>query len=72
MCSKCEKNNEARPHYSVGIDTDCCVLGSLFDAFDAGYNYKVYLDCCASCGGKKQHDSAVTVMERVFGKKYLN
>lgn len=65
-----KKENITDLHF-VGIDTDCCVLGSLYDAFDAGYNYKVYLDCCASCGGKKQHDSAVVVMERVFGKQHL-
>ena len=57
--------------YFVGIDTDCCVLGSVFDTFDAGLNYKVNINCCASCGGKVQHDASVTVMKRVFGAQYL-
>ena len=57
--------------YFVGIDTDCCVLGSLFDTFDLGYNYKVYIDCCASSGGKAQHDASLVVMNRIFGSKHI-
>ncbi len=53
--------------YLCGIDTDCCILATAFDAFDQ--NYKVHLleDLCLSRTGKYLHEATVSIFKRNVG-----
>ena len=53
--------------FFVGIDTDCCVLKSVFDCFDRKIPFEVITDCCASTGGASIHKYACDIMLRNFG-----
>lgn len=53
--------------YVCGLDTDACVLATLFQLFDNGLQFKVITDCCASSGGSEFHESALKIIERNFG-----
>lgn len=51
----------------LGFDTDACVLSACFHIFDMGCNMNVLSDLCWSSGGKKMHETGLTVMRRQFG-----
>lgn len=53
--------------YIVGIDTDCCVLKTAMDLFEINIRPIVLSYYCASNGGKKSHDAALTVLRRNIG-----
>lgn len=67
------KNDEI---YICGIDTDCCVLFTVIDLFQKGYNIYVVEDICASTGGKEIHENALNILRRNIGRnrvlKYEN
>lgn len=54
-----------------GIDTDLCVLTTVFDAFDSGVTPWVVTDCSASTGGPAVHDAGLVVMGRGIGEERL-
>lgn len=58
--------------YFVGIDTDCCVLKSCTDAFESDIPFEVLLNYCASNGGSRSHEAAITVMKRTIGASQMN
>lgn len=58
--------------FFAGIDTDCCVLKSASDCFEKGIPFEVLLNYCASNGGIKSHDAAITVLSRMVSIKNLN
>ncbi len=58
--------------YFLGIDTDCCVLKSSTDCFERNIPFEVLINYCASNGGERSHEAAVTVMERTIGKMNIN
>jgi nicotinamidase-related amidase len=47
-----------------GIDTDACILATLFDGFDKGYNIRALTELCGSNSGKSLHDAALAVINR--------
>ena len=53
--------------YFVGLDTDCCVMKSAFDAFDMKLSFKVLTSYCASSGGEDLHNAACKLMLRNLG-----
>lgn len=57
--------------YIVGIDTDCCVLGTAKDLFE--FNKKTYIikELCASTGGVESHKAGIKVLERLLGKQFI-
>lgn len=57
--------------YFAGVDSDGCVLKSAFDCFDAGIDFSILEDCCASSGGEEIHKMALAVMRRSFGRNRL-
>lgn len=57
--------------YLAGIDTDCCVLKTATDLFELGIRPVVLVDCCASNGGPRSHEAAITVLERTIGRAQL-
>jgi len=61
------KENKIDHLYFCGIDTDCCVLKSAADAFEAGIHPVVIESCCASHGGWLAHRAAIRVIKRLIG-----
>ena len=64
--------NDITKLYLLGIDTDCCVLKSASDAFERNIDVEVLVNYCASTGGVKSHQAAITVLERMIGKNNIN
>ncbi|MDQ3151606.1 MAG: cysteine hydrolase [Actinomycetota bacterium] len=54
-----------------GIDTDLCVLTTVFDAFGSGITPWIVTDCSASTGGLAVHDAALLIMGRGVGEERL-
>lgn len=57
--------------FIVGVDTDCCVLKTAVDLFEAGIQPIVLLRYCASNGGPHSHEAGITVMKRLIGNACL-
>jgi len=55
--------------YLVGVDTDSCVLATAFSLFDNEITPIILKDCCYSTAGAKLHESAISIMQRSFGKE---
>lgn len=55
--------------YLLGINTDCCVLKTAVDLFEAGIRPVVLAYYCASNGGIESHQSAILVLQRLIGKE---
>lgn len=66
------KDNNISKLYFLGIDTDCCVLKSVFDCFERNIPFEVLINYCASNGGIESHKAAMTVMKRAVGRRAIN
>lgn len=66
------RENKIDKLYFVGIDTDCCVLKSSIDCFERNIPFEVLINYCASNGGEKSQQAAITVLERNIGKNNIN
>ena len=53
--------------FVCGIDTDCCVLATALDLFEANIHPAVLAYYSASTGGKSSHEAALTVLARLIG-----
>ena len=53
--------------YLCGIDTDCCVLATAYDAFDDGYDVTVLRNLSVTTGKRSLHKSALEMVERSIG-----
>ena len=65
------RENNIDEVYITGIDTDCCVLASAIGLFEQNIRPVVLEYYCASNGGKKSHEAALTVLERTIGKQQI-
>ncbi len=54
-----------------GIDSDLCVLATVFEAFDYGLTPWVVTDASASTGGSQAHDAGLFVIARGIGDRQL-
>ncbi len=54
-----------------GIDSDLCVLATIFEAFDYGLTPWVVTDASASTGGSQAHDAGLSVIARGIGDQQL-
>lgn len=66
----CAENN-VRDVITAGVDTNECVFATACAVFDPGYTPVVVMDCCASMGGEKSHNMALTLLETIIGKQQL-
>lgn len=66
------RDNNIHKLYFVGIDTDCCVLKSASDCFEKNIPFEVLINYCASNGGEKSHQAAITVLNRMVGRNAIN
>ena len=55
----------------VGVNTACCVLASMFGAFDSVYSVKAVEDLCGSTEGVSNHNSGIEVMKECFLEKSI-
>lgn len=62
------KDNNIKKVYVLGIDTDCCVLKTAVDLFEADIQSIVLGYYSASNGGITSHNAALSVLERLIGK----
>ncbi len=62
------KDNKIKEIYLCGIDTECCVLKTALDLFEAGYNVYVLKDYCGCMNGIKSHNYALDILRRTIGK----
>lgn len=53
--------------YLCGIDTDCCVLATAYDAFDQGYRVAVLKNLSMSHAGNALHQAALRMVARNVG-----
>lgn len=53
--------------YLCGIDTDCCVLATAYDAFDQGYRVHLLKNLCMTSTGKNLHNAAVSMFKKNVG-----
>lgn len=53
--------------FLCGIDTDCCVLATAYDAFDQGYRITVLSDLSMTHTGKNLHDAGLIMIEKNIG-----
>lgn len=66
------KENKINKLYFVGIDIDCCILKSATDSFERNIPLEVLSNYCASNGGDRSFDAALTVMTRMIGNNNIN
>ena len=57
--------------YLCGLNTDCCVLKTALDLFEAGYEVYVLKDLCASTEGNQLHLNALEIIKNNIGKQYI-
>ena len=57
--------------YLCGIDTECCVLKTALDLFEAKHNVFVLQDYCACTHGKERHSSAIEILKRNIGIDFV-
>ena len=65
--AKLLKEKRIEPIYLCGVDTDCCVLATAYDAFDQGYQVCLLENLCLSRPGKKLHEAAKAMFKRNVG-----
>lgn len=61
------KSDSVDTVFIAGIDTDCCVLTTAVDLFEAGIRPVVLSHYCASNGGAANHTAALTCLDRLIG-----
>lgn len=49
--------------YFCGVNTDCCVLATVFSCYDNIQDCAVIADLCASTLGQKKHEHAIELMK---------
>lgn len=54
-----------------GVDTDACVMATALGLFDAGFETFVVSDGCASSGGQEYHETAIKILKRNIGERYV-
>ena len=77
-----EKTTYALPHESlsklfglcahidvVGFDTDACVMAAATNLFDAGYDFDVLGEFCASTNGWDYHEAGMKIISRVLARQ---
>jgi len=65
------KKQQITSVFILGIDTDCCVLITAVDLFQNNIRPFVLEYYSASNGGEESHKSAITVLNRLIGKKHI-
>lgn len=54
-----------------GVDTNACIIATVFDGFDMGYTMEVLPDMCASHSGYLYHDASIQIIDKCINKGML-
>lgn len=65
------KENNIKEIYLCGLNTDCCVLKTALDLFEAGYEVYVLKEYCASTEGEQLHINALEILKNNIGEQYI-
>ena len=60
--------NDIDKLFLCGVDIDGCILASVFDGFDLGYDIKIIEDLCYSSSGKELNKAALKIIRRNLQK----
>lgn len=60
--------NKIEKLFICGLDTHACVLMSVMEAFEKGFNVKVIEDLCIASHGGEYHDMAIKILKSNLGK----
>lgn len=55
--------------FFIGVNTGCCVLHSVFDAYNNLQDCAVIKDLCGSTSGRNSHEAALQVLEECITKE---
>lgn len=55
-------DNKITKLYFCGLDLEACIMASVFDAFDLGYDYEILLDLCESSAKGNLTDCAKKII----------
>lgn len=59
--------------YFCGVNTDCCVLATVFSCYDSVLDCAVIADLCGSTLGEKAHNNAIQLlMDNITTKRIVN
>lgn len=61
-------SNNIKVLYMCGIDTDSCILASMYEAFDMGYESHILKHLTFSRGGEDLYSSALKIIKRDLEK----
>lgn len=53
----------------VGFDTDACVMAAAVNLFDAGYDFDVLGEYCASTNGPDYHEAGMKIINKVLARQ---
>lgn len=53
----------------AGVDTDQCVLATVFALFDAGFEPVILQDLCHATSGRTPHDAGLVALRRAVGEE---
>jgi nicotinamidase-related amidase len=65
------QQDQVQEVFTVGIDTDMCVLKVAMDVFDLGIEPVVLVDCCASTAGLQAHLAGLSILSKNIGVHQL-
>jgi nicotinamidase-related amidase len=60
------EKNKVTKLYFCGLDIEACVLASVFDAFDLGYDYEILLNLSASSAKEDLTECATKIIRQNF------
>lgn len=65
------KENNIQKLYFAGIDSEACVLKSVFDCFERNIDFKVFKDCCKSNNGENLENATEEIIKIIAGEDKL-
>lgn len=69
-----ELNRGSLPEYLfvLGVDTECCVLSTAIDLFEAGIRPIVLSAYCGSSGGEAYHNAGILSLHHLIGENNIH
>ena len=65
------KENNIKKLYFAGMDSEACVLKSVFDCFEYNIDFNIFTNCCKSNNGKKLEKATEDILNIVVGEDKL-
>lgn len=65
------KTNNIEKLYFAGMDSEACVLKSVFDCFEKNIDFKIFTNCCKSNNGKNLENATEEIIKIIAGEDKL-